>query len=249
MSNDAPAVCPACGTSIPAASVQCPGCARVFGDDNHCPHCRAFAPVRSSNGKLVCTACGKPREKGPKTVVIEELGGSGEELTARAGSLVFSVLGGLSIATAIAGGLVGVFAFRWIGVFAGIIQLAMSAALARFGWWAWQRGKSGGGALAMSTRANVELRVLALAEEHDGVLRVTDVMRAFKLTSAEAEKLLSGLVDGSRVTLEVDSEGLMTYRFRELQKITPVRARVEVAEELEQLPADVENAQKERKNP
>ena len=64
--------CPTCGTALPAGAQRCPGCGRVFGEDNRCPHCHAIAAVRAVGDGYVCTACSKPRERKPLTTVLGE---------------------------------------------------------------------------------------------------------------------------------------------------------------------------------
>src|SRR5512146_112197 len=67
-----PEKCPTCRTEIPEGAVRCPGCGRVFGEDNRCPHCNAIAAVRPVGGGFVCLACGKPRDRLPQTTVLGE---------------------------------------------------------------------------------------------------------------------------------------------------------------------------------
>ncbi|MCZ7683272.1 MAG: hypothetical protein M5U28_32530 [Sandaracinaceae bacterium] len=59
--SDTPERCPTCGTSVPEGAPRCPGCGRVFGEANRCPHCHAVAAVIPRGGITVCAACGKPR--------------------------------------------------------------------------------------------------------------------------------------------------------------------------------------------
>lgn len=226
--------CPSCGSPLAADANQCRACKRVFGEDNRCPHCDAYAPARWNGVSLSCSACDKPRDRKPKTVVIEEKGGSGEVLTAKAGSLALTLAGvtgfafsGLSLITAVAG-------FAWLGFVAGTMSLGLAAGFAVFGTWAWRRGRAASAAVVDRDAVATELRILSLAEQNAGVLSVTDVVRGLGVQSAKAESILNGLVDGSRVTMEVDSNGAITYQFRELQKALPApRVRVETADVVE----------------
>src|SRR5688500_7024087 len=68
--NGVPDKCPTCSTKIPEGALRCPGCGRVFGEDNRCPHCNAIAAVKPRGDGFVCVACGKPREHLPMTTVL-----------------------------------------------------------------------------------------------------------------------------------------------------------------------------------
>ena len=63
--------------------------------------------------------------------------------------------------------------------------------------------------------AEVErLRALAdLAKEHQGVLRLDAAAEALKLPPPQVEPMLSSLVDGSRIKLDVEEDGVLVYRF------------------------------------
>ncbi len=79
---------------------------------------------------------------------------------------------------------------------------------------------AGRGMLAVRRRDAEALRLRAvadLARTHDGVLRLDDAAAALRLPPAQIESFLSALVlvDGSRVRLEVDDHGTLTYHFAE----------------------------------
>jgi len=58
------------------------------------------------------------------------------------------------------------------------------------------------------------LRALAdLAQEHHGVLRLDAAAEALKLPPPQVEPMLSSLVDGTRIKLDVDDDGVLVYRF------------------------------------
>ncbi len=63
-----------------------------------------------------------------------------------------------------------------------------------------------------------ELSVVALAERRGGVVTVTDVVRGLGITYEEADQLLSSMADGSRISAEVTTEGIVRYVFRELRQ-------------------------------
>jgi hypothetical protein len=71
-----------------------------------------------------------------------------------------------------------------------------------------------------------EHRLLALAQEHAGIVRVVDVARGLAVTSSEAEALLDGLVDEVRVSMRVTDEGEIHYIFRDLVDAAIPRVRV-----------------------
>ncbi len=98
---------------------------------------------------------------------------------------------------------------------------------------------AGGGQGRQQAAAGLELRILALAEKHQGELYATDVARAFGISSATAEAELGKLADGSRVVAEVTPDGLVKYCFRELAARAPA-ARVRVAPPAEEAAVEVE---------
>jgi hypothetical protein len=58
------------------------------------------------------------------------------------------------------------------------------------------------------------LRALAdLAREHQGVLRLDEAAAALQLPPPQVEPLLSSLVDGTRVKLDVNDDGMLVYSF------------------------------------
>lgn len=95
-------------------------------------------------------------------------------------------------------------------------------------------------------RAASEHRLYALAEAHGGTLRVVDAARGLQVASDEAERLLDGLVDEVRVSLQVSDEGEIRYVFRELTGARAPRVRVETTlpEAAEESAAERETAKK-----
>jgi hypothetical protein len=57
--------------------------------------------------------------------------------------------------------------------------------------------------------------VFRLAKRYDGVLTVSDVVSELGIAPTEAEELLERLTDGQRVDMQVDSDGVVQYVFRE----------------------------------
>jgi hypothetical protein len=220
-----PAKCPTCGTAIPEGAARCPGCGRVFGEDNRCPHCHAIAAVKPAGGGYVCLACGKPRERLPGTTVLGEPDArvsvvpglaSSSQTPREALGIAAIVLGGLALAAAIP--LSGV---------ALAIALATAAV-----------GIGGGGAIIASARRRqrdraartLEQRVLALAKKRDGDLTVSEVAASLNVSTADADAALTRLSDGTRITAEIDeSAGVLHFVFHELKPAVP-KTRVEVEE-------------------
>jgi len=57
--------------------------------------------------------------------------------------------------------------------------------------------------------------VFRLAKRYAGVLTVSDVVSEPGIDPTEAEELLERLTDGRRVDMQVDSDGVVRYVFRE----------------------------------
>lgn len=231
-----PATCPTCSTVVPEGAAKCVGCGQVFGEANRCPHCNAIAGVRPAGGGLACMACGKPRSGGPGVTVFRPKGAGGRakstgKRTLGIFALAAGVLGAIAVAAAIPTGIGLVIAGVVGAVGVGAGALAMRS-----------------GASAGPASGSEENRILSLAEEKGGVLTVTDVARALHVTQAEADALLSGMADGSRVWAEVTTDGMMRYEFRELmaRRGPNVRVADELAERIELSAEEHELAEAER---
>jgi len=222
-----PPRCTVCGTDIPAGQSRCPGCGRVFGEDNRCPSCHAIAAVRPRGAGFVCAACGAPRTRLPGTVVQGD-GGTGPtgatlSPSAVAGGLL-RAMGAASIAVGILLGAIGAaFAHGFLGwVVAAVLAasgVGLGALLLRLG------ARARGRALAARREAG-ERRIVALAERHGGVLTATQLAQELGMGVAAADAALTALADGSRVTVELTDDGLIEYHFRELQHAHLPRVRV-----------------------
>lgn len=236
--SDTPPSCPTCGTAVPAGAARCPGCGRVFGEANRCPHCHAIAAVRRKGGGYVCIACGGARQGGPGVAVlgdegpsrIEQLTVGGVDPASRALARLVRFGGVLLVAAAAVAGAIAL-------AVPGAPVLVMMVAAAALGI---------GGVTAMSQASRVESRardrrrraleqrVLALAESHRGDLTATTVAKELHLGLDEADAVLTAMADGSRVTVEVDGDGIVHYEFRELRAAAP-RVRIDAsADEPEQ---------------
>lgn len=177
-----------------------------------CPHCRQNAPLVYRGISAFCTACGAPRM--PLANASVNLAGQ----TSKVGGTVARVFGwlvlagGLLLALFVAGIMAIVSApGAWIlGINGSIALVTMIAA------WAILRGgkaltKSGETEeLAMKNQA-----IFALANTRNGILRPWDVAQALQVTPKEADDILTKLAkeQSDHVTIDVDSEGNVLYRF------------------------------------
>lgn len=265
--SDAPDNCPTCRTAIPPGALKCPGCGRVFGEDNRCPYCSAVTAVEPARGRpgYVCLACGKPREVKPGTVV---LGGvlpiagrdlpvappasaapgvpatrplvspgvarQGGQAARRGGSAAlrgFGILGiaGGVLAAAIAGAVLP-------GVGGVLVAAALGATGVGLGALTIRAGAKAGASADDRATTQRELAILTLAEERGGILTVTDVARALGISQQDADGALTRMADGSRITVEVTSDGIVEFVFREVRRAAPAqKVRVEAgADEVEE---------------
>lgn len=214
-----PSRCTVCDTPIPPGQARCPGCARVFGEDNRCHSCSAIVGVRATPRGYACLACGKPRERLPGTVVMG--GGDDIESASRMTSALIRALGIASI-----GGGIFVGALS-AAVLPGALGLGLAAILGL--------GGVGFGALALrfASRHRVKAsedamktrqrQVGALAKERGGILTPADVAAEMALTESEADALLTSLTDGEKVSLEITDEGGLEYHFHGLIQSPRVR--------------------------
>lgn len=248
MTSPVPAVCPTCGTSIPAGRAQCPGCKKVFGEDNRCETCNAIAGVFPRGAGFVCAACSAPRVRHEGTVVLggarpqsRPPGARGSLPSAaapagttavRAGGAGLRVLGGASVGGGALGAALAVLLIS--GPIGFVVGGALGAAGLAFGVLAWRSGGKQNAAAAQQERAAREQAVIALAQQSGGVLTVTAVAQAFGWSAQAADALLTSMADGTRVTVEVDDQGLVSWYFREIMRTSTPRVRV--AEEARGIP-------------
>jgi hypothetical protein len=124
------------------------------------------------------------------------------------------------------------FGLKGLAATLGILSLAVlivslffdSGWLTAFGVLAALAGLTGAGALFVAGRGLkkrygreaevIRLRTLAdLARKHKGELRLDAAAEALRLPPPQVEPLLSSLVDGARVKLDVEEDGSLVYRF------------------------------------
>ena len=232
--SSVPETCPTCSTDIPSSASKCPGCGRVFGEGNRCPHCHAIAAVRTHLGRTVCAACGKPRVgatdlAGQPSSVGSHSQRSREASTdamlmrargrAQRGAGVFSLAGGIAAAVLLAIMVPGAMGLGLAAV-GGALAVGLGAFSIRAG------ARSMGRAREL-TRDAEHTAVRDLAREHRGVLTAAQAADALGISEEAADDLLTSMIgDGSEVDLEVDNDGVVTYVFHRIQRAAP-RVRVD----------------------
>lgn len=229
--------CPTCGTAVPEGATRCPGCGRVFGEENRCPHCHAIAAVIQRRDKTVCAACGKPRVGavvlgGGRTEGILPSTRPGieartTEMVTRASGRawrafgVASLAGGVFLAALAAALLPGAIGLG-VAVAGGLLGVGVGALAIRSGARKMAASEVHGG------RAD-ELAIFDLAKAEGGRLTAQRLADEHRLSLEAADVALTRLIgDGTRVGVDVDDEGVVSYVFYELVPPPPVRARVEV---------------------
>lgn len=247
---DVPARCPTCGTEIPKGRTRCVGCGKVFGEDNRCPSCHAIAGiVPSANGTFACAACSAPRERLPGTVVLSGANSPASAVlppvAARASRI--SIEPGANLANVAARGKGAAMRSLGVLVISGAMLAAIAAAMIVPGTLGFVvagalglLGVAGGGyamrsgsrTAAQGAKATRELQIVALAKERNGALTATETAERLGTTVEEADRALTAMADGTRVTVDVDDEGIVRYVFREIAPETP-RVRVALDEEEE----------------
>ena len=185
----------------------------------------------SSSG-YVCVSCGGSRIRKKGTTVFD-VGGGNQNATARGTSVALRLLGISSIAI----GILGAAALVTSGV--GVLAAAMTVGGLGLGAIALRAGARAGAKAERNETVSIESKVLKLAQERGGTISATEVAECLGLSTKEADELLTSMVDGSRVDLEVTPDGLLKYEFHELQAIkraessTQLKARVEVKDDIE----------------
>jgi len=77
-------------------------------------------------------------------------------------------------------------------------------------------------------RAARQLAILNLAEKSGGDLNATEVARGLGVSLQDADDALTAMADGSRVTVEVDPDGVVHYVFREIASLSAAAPRVRI---------------------
>ena len=201
-----------------------------------CPYCHQDAPTIVRGVRAYCTVCGAPRSITTAGDAVNVAGQPGQ-----VGGAVASVLGtvvlvaGLLIALVLGSLANWLFAMTAAVIVGGgltLLTLLVAVPLMLGGRRLRQSGNE-------AERAARERAVFALAAQKRGVLTVREVARALAVPEADADALLTSLVkrSDSTVSLEVDDNGVLSYRFSDLMPSTAERVRV--AEQPWQAPARV----------
>src|SRR5580700_7801883 len=177
-----------------------------------CPHCGQNAPLVYRGVSAFCSACSKPRL--PFTANAVNLRGKPAKIGGTVASVAgwVALFGSLAVALVLGAILQAIFPAAVVGwVIGGLIAtVGVAAALLLL---------FGGHALRRSgTHAAEAARLEALdslAAHHRGVITSPLAAQALGLSVEEADRFLTLLVNQpeSGITLEVDDDGKLTYRF------------------------------------
>jgi hypothetical protein len=208
--------CTVCGAAMASGETVCRHCGRAhYGPV--CGACQQPAPTLVRGGKVICSACGATR--GPLSGVPLNMAGQAH----RVGSVVTSVLawavvlGGLAV-----GGLVGLVvsliatfaaASVWWGVGAGLLLGGLG-------------GVAGAmlmkGSRRLDDRAReirdeaYEQSILAMAATRRGSVTTVEVSQQLGIALAEADRLLGEMSRRGRGLVEINSEGILQYTFKDI---------------------------------
>ncbi len=178
-----------------------------------CPACGQKAPLLYRGVAAYCAACGAPRA--PLTDKSLQLAGR----PSRVGGALARVLGwlvlvfGVLVATGLGLTAQALFpngiAGAVVGLPIGIASLLLGVVLLRGG----AKLDRSGASAALQARSEA---VRALAAHKDGALTAADVAASLGMPSSEAEALLDELAraDIENVTVDIDPNGVLVYRFQ-----------------------------------
>jgi hypothetical protein len=226
----------------------------VFGEANRCAHCHAVAAVIRRGNITVCAACGKPRAGATvlgggtaRAIMPASVAGrdaSTKAMVQRGKARAQRVLGVLMLAMGLlmAAGVAGVVTSATGLVLAALIALIAVSA----GGLSLRAGARNSARADDAERRARETAVLELASKREGSLTATELAKEFGVDVEEADATLTRMVgDGSRVSVDVDDEGVVRYVFRELRPARSVaRVRVEAGEPEREEPSVLERREK-----
>lgn len=241
--SETPRTCPTCSAPVAPGAVRCLQCGRIFGEENRCPYCNAVAAVRRSGGAYRCMACNHEREAPPGTVVqengrlvrVDELTVKGVDPANLAQARAMRLTSALLMASAILA-----LAVALTGQAAPTMVLIMIALVLGVGAFTTARR---GRAVLQGARAQREKqlaqRVMQLAERAGGELRTDEVANELRIDPADADRTLTRLAEQMKASVEVDSEGRISYVFADLVASRGPRVRVpELASEQASIEAE-----------
>lgn len=212
-------------------------------DLKNCPYCRQNAPVVHRGVLAYCTACNRPRA--PFAAASVSLAGQPSKVGGTLATVVGGIVTGVGLTIALAVGLLlqalwpGAAVVWGLSGIIGVVSLALGLALI----WSGQRLRRSGDRAAQSARVQA---VQALASHRGGILTAKDVALALAISEEEADRILTELVSrGDDIAIDVDDDGLVSYRFgRILPPMDPraARARVDLGDRSEEAEAEVDQA-------
>lgn len=191
-----------------------------------CPHCGRDAPLVYRGALAFCSACNRPRV--PLSATGVNLAGK----PARFGGTVARVVGWVVLAVTLALALIVGTVLQAVFPPGAVVGWAVGGVIAVLGVAAAVVLLMGGRFLQKTgDRAALGARreaLFALAQNQGGILRAPLVGKALGVPPLEAEAMLTALSrdPDSAVTLEVDAEGKLFYRFTDLAPELPGRRRV-----------------------
>ncbi|MGE0786873.1 MAG: hypothetical protein AB7S26_14470 [Sandaracinaceae bacterium] len=238
-----PSSCPTCATRVPEGATRCPGCGRVFGEENRCPSCNAIAAVIVKGQKTVCAACGKPRAgnvtldgRAPSDLEVPlrpsrqgvEAGTSAMMLRARSRTQrlfgTFTVAGGVLAAA----GAMMVVGGAWglaLALLVGAIGVGSGAFALRAGARSMERARD-------RVRASQQASLRDAARETAGRISAARAAEVLGVSVEDADRALTEMIgDGSAVDVEVDDDGRITYVFAGLAPTSGVRVGIDPSDD------------------
>jgi len=177
-----------------------------------CPSCGQNAPLVYRGVSAFCSACGKPRA--PFTANAVNLKGKpakiGGTVAAVAGWIV--LFGSLAVALVLGAILQAIFAGAVVGWVIGGLIATVGVAVALLLLFGGRALRRSGTNAAESARADA---LGTLAAYHKGIITSRDAAEALGVPVDQADAYLTSLakLPDSGITLEVDDEGKITYRF------------------------------------
>jgi hypothetical protein len=191
-----------------------------------CPHCGQNAPLVYRGVVPYCTACGGIRA--PLTNRSVNMAGKPSSV----GGTVAGVFGWLMLlgGLGVAGVLATIFALLHFPILAlavggpiGLLALLIGGGLVMGG----KKLRTRGATEQKDTRVEA---IFALAQTRNGILLAADVARALAIPVDEADALLTTLAktDSDHVSLEINDDGGMYYRFSNAPWMSEERFRVAV---------------------
>jgi hypothetical protein len=178
-----------------------------------CPHCGQNAPLVYRGVSAFCSACGKPRT--PFTANAVNLRGK----PAKIGGTVASVIGWVILFGSVAVALILGAILQAIFPMGAVVGWVVGGVIATVGIGIAMLLLFGGHALRRSGTQSAEAArrdaLGTLASYHQGIVTAQNAAEALGIAVDQADAFLTSLAKqpDSGITLEVDDEGRITYRF------------------------------------